>query len=435
MGRGDLVEVALVEDGDRTREGRPRRGHRAVGALVVLLLVGVLLVDGHRAADLAARTAGAVGLNGSLATAPAVAWRAAAGAVLGTSGDLVVLTDPGRTRLRALTAADGAVRWDDPLPMPLASCDLIGSPALVVCSGAATGQGRGTEVVVLATATGKQLRTLRWPGTAAISTWVGDDLVLVGSDDQGAMIARRWSPGDGRTVWSFRSRADVVGPVPTVWDHGTGWARVTSRGRAAVSLATGEAVSPDAPGEALPPAARVVGGWVPAVAPDGADVARSLAGAEVPGRLVAVPATDSTGLDLPLVASDGTLARLGPDARARWRLLTPAWTSVAPAPVLAVDGTLVVAVGDTLLAVDAADGRTLWRAVIGVPGAHAAATDGLVVAHLERALHGLDLVARRPGSGAVVWREHVVDAPSGRLFPGRTLLLATGDQLLALRTT
>ena len=135
------------------------------------------------------------------------------------------------------------------------------------------------------------------------------------------------------------------------------------------------------------------------------------------------------------MVSDGTLARVDGSGRAHWRLLTATWTSVAPYPVLAVDGVLAVSEGDTLLTIDALDGRTLWSAPTGVPAAASAVSDGRLLAHVERSATGLALVARVPRTGAVVWRDPLPDASVARLSlaPDGTVLVATGSDLIALR--
>lgn len=442
----DLVEVALVEGDDapgphvrrRRRPSAARRRVLAAGAAAAL--AAVVLTDAHAAAGVAARTRDAVALSTSLAGPPAVVWQVAAGAVAGATRDVVVFTDPDGTHVTAVGLDDGATRWSRPIPVHQGGCSVHDD--VVVCLGTTPGAATTSSVVVLDPRSGAELHSLEWPGAYALTTWVGADLVLVGSDDAGRMVARRWSPTGGAAVWAYRSSPDVVGPVPTAWELGTGWARVSSRSRAAVSLATGRPVPVDAPGQGPledPATVRTGAGvLVQATASDGADVVLAVArGVEhqVDGTLVPVPAGDATARGLALVSSDGTLARVDASGRAHWRLLTATWASVAPYPVLAVDGVLVVTRGDTLLTIDALDGRTLWSAPTGVPAAASAVTDGMLVAHVERSATGLALVARLPRTGTVAWRDPLPDASVARLTlaPDGTVLVATGSDLLALR--
>lgn len=445
MRRDGLVEVALVEgDGapdPRAEPRRPSAGRRRVAAAAAATALAVaVLVEAHTTAGTAARLRDAVALSTSLAAPPVIAWRVPAGTLAGTTDDVVVVTDPGGTHVTAVDLGDGATRWSRSLPVDRGGCSVRGAD--VVCLGATPGGATTSSVVVLDARTGAERHSLLWPGAYSPTTWVGTDLVLVGSDDRGRMVARRWSPIDGATVWAYESAADVVGPVPTAWELGTGWVRVSSRSRAAVSLSTGRAVPVDAPGQGPledPATVRTgTGRLVQTTAPQGSDLVRAIAGdaeQEVPGTLVPVPAGDRTARGLALVRSDGTLARVDATGRAHWRLLTATWASVAPYPVLAVDGVLVVSQGDTLLAIDAFDGRTLWSAPTGVPAAASAVSDGTVVAHVERSAGGLALVGRRPRTGVEVWRDPLPDAPVARLTLAAdgTVLVATGSDLLALR--
>ncbi|MCB2177110.1 MAG: PQQ-like beta-propeller repeat protein [Actinomycetales bacterium] len=441
-----LVEVALVEGDDAPgpRAGRrrrsPARRRRVAAAVAAAALAAVVLVDAHAAATVAARTRDAVALSTSLAVPPAVVWQVAAGTVAGTVDDVVVLTDPDGTHVTAVGLDDGATRWSHPIPVDQGGCSV--HSGVVVCLGTTPGDATTSSVVSLDPRSGAELHSLLWPGAYALTTRVGDDLVLVGSDDAGRMVAARWSPTSGATVWAYRSAADVVGPVPTAWELGTGWARVSSRSRAAVSLATGRAVPVDAPGQGPledPTTVRTGAGvLVQTTAPAGSDLVLAVSRGvehEVTGTLVPVPAGDRTARGLALVGSDGTLARVDDSGRAHWRLLTATWASVAPYPVLAVDGVLAVSQGDTLLTIDALDGRTLWSAPTGVPAAASAVSDGTLLAHVERSAAGLALVARLPRTGTVVWRDPLPDASVARLAlaPDGTVLVTTGSDLLALR--
>lgn len=449
MRPGGLVEVALVEGDDAPEPPAPRRRRRsptarrrALAGLAATALTAVVLADAHAAGTLAARSRDAVALSTSLAAPPEVAWQVDAGTVVGANRDVVVVTDPAGTALTAVSTGDGATQWSRPLPVGNGWCTLRGAD--VVCVGTDPATATRSLITTLDPRSGAALRSLGWPGALALTTWAGDDLVLVGSDDAGRMVARRWSPATGATLWTYRSAPDVVGPVPTRWVLGTGWIRVTSSSRAAVSVATGLGMPVDSPGSGPlddPVTVRTADGvLVQTTAPDGSGLVRAIAGDvehEVVGTLEPVGAGDRTARSLGLVVDGGTLARVDAAGRAHWRLLTPIWTSVAPHPVLAVDGVLAVSEGDTLLAIDALDGTTLWGAPTGVPAAASAVTDGRLIAHVERSATALALVARAPRTGTVAWRYPLPEASVARLTlaPDGTILVATGSSLLALRDT
>jgi outer membrane protein assembly factor BamB len=458
MGRGELVDVALEESGDaptrgraarRTRPARRRDRQRTIALLLATALAAVVVAGGHSRAAVAARIAGAVALSVPLTVPLTPVWQARAGTVVGPVGGALLVLDPAGRDLISLDAADGRTLWSRPVPVGLGSCSLDDALAatLVVCTG--TGTGLSSLVVTLDPSTGAELHRLTWPGAIAVSTIVDGDVVLVGSDDDGRVVARRWRPDTGTEVWTYRSEPDVVAPMATRWELGTGWVRVTSRSQVAVDLATGTAVPPDAPGSAAPGlGAPIPGSGAPieagpvtarqVSASDGSDEVRlttTVGTVVVPGRLAPVPAGDATARDLALVSADGALAGLAPDGTESWRVTPPTWATGGAFPVLAADGVLVVSEGDTLMVVDARTGATLWTAPTGVTAAASAVSDGRLIAHVEHDQRGAALVAREPRSGRLVWREPLPDGPVARLglLTDGTVTVATGATLVALR--
>ena len=323
MGRGDLVDVALDEPGDEPERGlaarRVRRHPQRAMALVLAAgLAGVVVADGHAQGAFAARVAGAVALSVPLDAPLTTVWKASAGSVVGTVAGAVLVFDPTGRHLMSLDAADGRTRWSRPVPVGLGSCEVDDPATLLVCTG--TDGGSSSAAVSLDPSTGAELHRLEWPGAIAVSTIVDGDVVLVGSDGDGRVIARRWRPATGTDVWSYASEPDVVAPMATRWELGTGWVRVTSRGQVAVDLASGTSVPADAPGSGAQPAA-VPGTGTPAVqqvsAVDGADEVRLTTSAGtvvVPGRLARVPAGDATARSLVLVSTGRALSALAPTA-------------------------------------------------------------------------------------------------------------------------
>lgn len=138
--------------------------------------------------------------------------------------------------------------------------------------------------------------------------------------------------------------------------------------------------------------------------------------------LLALLAACSTGSPRPKPAD---LPALTPTVGARqaWSLRLPAIDY--PAVVQAHEGRVVIAAGDgTVLEVDAASGRELWRASVGAPLAAGVGSDGTTVAVVTRAN---ELVALR--EGRVAWRQRLpAQSFSAPLVAGARVFLLTADR-------
>lgn len=176
----------------RTLGRRERWAVGGAGLLAVLTTLGAVVTG----ADEAARTPPAW-------LGP---WRAA-NRVLGAVDDLVLLTGDDGTGVQARTASDGAVRWG-----PEAAgtdCAVLDGPA-ILCT--ATTYAAGGPFATALDLDGRLLGSFV-PSGSVIALWVVDaDLVVLGRD-AGHLLATRWSPGSGATVWRYRSTDPVVAPA------------------------------------------------------------------------------------------------------------------------------------------------------------------------------------------------------------------------------
>lgn len=401
MGHAGLVEVALDDAASRPEgRSRPASGGRALrwlAAGAVVLLAGAVLIDGHRTSAVAGRLAGAVALSRPLDAPWQQAWSVEATAVLGPVGDLALVTERHGARLTAIDLADGSVRWQVARPVDPGWCVLVGTRhgrstgdagVVLVCARASS----AALVTVLDPADGTQRAELVWPGLLTVVEPVGADLVLAGAQVGGDPAARRWNPAAG-FVWAFRG---AVGS-PTGWTLADG---VLAAGGTVLDLATGVPAA-DGP---RPGAAEVTAG-------------------------------DSGAVELDLAVAGGTMTRYGPDGTPVWRVEVPVPAGVRLAPLLAVDGTLVVSAGSTVVVLDAADGRLLWSAPTGLAHAATVVTDGARLAYPVRDEAGTALVVADPWTGAQAWRLGLADGPVARLSltADGDLVVATADGAALLR--
>jgi outer membrane protein assembly factor BamB len=104
-----------------------------------------------------------------------------------------------------------------------------------------------------------------------------------------------------------------------------------------------------------------------------------------PGHRAGPLAVDGAGA-LYAATADGAVTKLAPDGAIVWRIATP--VSIERSPVLAEDGTLLVAAGRHLLAIDPARGAPLWTAPVGgeIVGGPLVAADATVFVSLPAAL-------------------------------------------------
>ncbi|MCV2394924.1 PQQ-like beta-propeller repeat protein [Actinotalea sp. M2MS4P-6] len=410
MARDDQVDVLLDEEAG---SGPPRPGSPGTGiavprvpawarsaavwaAVLAVLLAGVSVAAGRQVATTAARLSGAVALTGSLAAPWSTRWSADATSVLGATGAVLVTVDPDDT-LRGLRTADGTELWSVPVPVGQGSCLLAGRTP--VCSSvSAAGQ---TSVIALDPVSGAVLQRLDWATAAVLDLPVEDDVVLVGSGDEGRVAAVRWSPATGATVWTFASAPDVVWPQQTTWETGTDRVRVTSHGQVTFSLVSGADLG----------AAPV-------------DVDRS----------VTVPAGDALAARLRLRVDAADLERLEPDGAVSWAYRFTASGGTPAVPLLTVDGVLVCGVGATLVGLDAADGTELWTLPSGLTQGASAVTDGWSVATTLGDGSRAALVSMDPRTGQVRWRVGLGETPVARLvvLPDGSVLVATVDEIRVL---
>lgn len=135
-----------------------------------------------------------------------VPWQTA-GRFLGSVGEVVLVTGSDGTGIQALDASDGELLWGPSVPG--ADCALVTGPAALCTRSRYSSGGPVATALDLA---GGVLGTFV-PTGSVLALWsVADDVVVLGRDT-GHLLATRWRPATGTTVWQYRSSDPVVAPA------------------------------------------------------------------------------------------------------------------------------------------------------------------------------------------------------------------------------
>lgn len=452
MVRGDgLVEVELVEDDDRPDAadggtwsrrwaGRRRRaplpswawsavaGTMAVALAVTVVAQGVALVDRRQ------RLERVPGLVDSLAAPPRQVWTTSGGSPIGAVGDLVLVMSL-TGELSALAWADGRVVWtaqtqddwcqvltrDDLALNPSALLDSV--PRLpaddervrVLCVGGSPSGTGEQRARALDPVTGAVLAEVRIDGGTGWPFVVDRDVVLVGTDDEAHLVARRWSPWTGTDVWQVRG-AEPVTVAPAVVAQSDEVLQVLAGGAITdIDLATGALAAGRArpvtdedpwwepPVESCPVVELPGGATATTKERDGrlVVVVAEADGAPrhvIDGHTVALTVDDGSAPEVLLLGSSSSGSVRAVDARSGQEL----WSDVASwgGAALRVDGVVVVVGAGGVTARSAVDGTELWH--VGEGTSTAPLIDGTVVATLEE--EGTALVGRGLRDGTERWR-------------------------------
>ncbi|WP_164983852.1 PQQ-binding-like beta-propeller repeat protein [Cellulomonas endophytica] len=445
----------------RTSRGSWRRRVAVVVALVLLVGGGGLLVDHRREATLAARLAATDGLSVDLARPLVTAWRTTGRSVVaaGPGGSLVVRSGEG---LAGVDAATGARTFALPGSCVAATGTGVARTTVregtgpLVCrrededpfpGGAPEDRSQDAlgdvPLTVHDPATGTLLRTVRLP--AREGWWAsGDRLVGVGRGADGHRVVTAADLTTGATVWRWRTPSAAS---PSSWlsarrlDTRTLVLEVGGE-TTVVDLEDGREVDEDLDAErprgtplALPDgttATTVVTarGLRPSVVVHDADGRERL---RLAGDLLVPEVDDGSAPGLLLVqggrADEGVRAVDATTGEVRWRASARAGQAVL------VQGTVLAGTRDGLVALDAADGRTLWSArdERGVES-WGFVTDGRRVLRVDARLEGRRLVARDVRSGREAWATALEAAPEALLQrrADGTVLLSVDDEVRRL---
>lgn len=350
----DLVEVQ-VDDGPR--DDPPLRVRRYLTVIAATLVVGGIALAG-RAVDAPAPTPTEVattslrGATASLAAPWAERWRTAGTVV--SVGDLVLVSTPDGTGVRALTPAGGAL-WG-----PVATGDTCApSGAGAVCL--------AEDRVATAIAPGGTVSATLAAPPGLVDRWVVDGDVVTVAVRDGQVTAQRWVPPGHRGVtWMWQGTADGTVPAP---EHGPTWVRI---GGVVLDLATGRQIATPADAVTLPAWGAVLGpndgsGAVPVIADGTQIVVAGLRHYPGPAHLL-VEGVIVTG-------TDEVTAHRTVDGVALWR---------APASAAVSDGVAVGLIepgdaGARLSARDVVSGAELWSVDLGEATYAGATSDGVVL--------------------------------------------------------
>ena len=379
-------------------------------ALLAVVLIGAAVIPSravgtqtHRCAGLRCATAGSVlwtaPLPGSWLAQPGVSGTVAGSGAYAAVGSGVAVVGTGAT-VTAYDATTGALRWHTSLAGDGAGASIVGVRAFagVVAAGLEpqAGQSGGRREVILAAATGRQLREFpaapyggavaAGPGTVVV---VGPRAVADYATATGRTLWRRSTGGSGQ-AWHLYNGAIYV------TDSGSGAAtaaRITAVRR--IDLRTGAEHLIRLAGGVTGTFSEVAGGYLMFSGPAG------------------VQAYDSQG-----------------------RLK---WNQPGAAVELAASGqdTVYLVSGSHLLGVDAATGAVLSRSAISVAASLYWVTGGIAVGLDQNALGeawGYDLAANRVlwTSPALPWPHFFVDLSGvgGSATPaGSVMILATCAQV------
>ena len=308
--------------------------------------------------------------------------------------------------------------------------------------------GLVTTIAVLHPTRGEELSTVEVAGTPLTWDVVGSgDVLVTFVTHEAAVGIVRWDVGARLLVWSFESEPGVMPQgLYGEWQHlvHDGVVRVTTEDVAfAVSVETGEAVSPDDAAPVTDPER------VRASLPDGGAVEWvDDRGVDGVGRVLAPDGSTRFEFDgIPWLAwrSDGSVPEIlvvqrpdsgglaGLDAATgeqRWTLATPQ----RPTPVLQIEGTVIATAGERATAIDLRRGTSLWEAAIATTVGPAAVTDGEVVILPVRNGWESSLVALQVRSGLELWRSPVRPGVQElHATPDGTVLLLSPSGITAYR--
>ena len=452
--RDELIDVVLVEErddvvaetshlGQRVRPWWARRrellrsGLARAGAVVAAVAcIGVVVQQGTFAAQ-EATLAGLPGLSVPLDRPLHEAWRFGGAFPLGwVDGDLVVSGATGAngssvSGLTRIDTATGAVRWSVPT---MGWCTTLGTAvasaqaaatlpqlddANLVCPlGTEAGDGLSvdpsTTLAAIDLADGAAGPGPNLAGVLLAVDAVDGDVVSATTTQDGRLLAVRWSPDTGRTIWRYASAEgvlDYTGGYGLSWGTGTLDVAVDDQ-VLSLDLATGREV------EAGADPATPVGETPPEIELSLADgsVVRGGGGTSVfrrtsadgaalpawPGRPLAVGVDDGSLAGIAFAGTEDTRVGAVDVGSGKTR-----WYASGVSVVAVMQGRVIVLGQDSLSALDGASGETLWRApVLGGGYGGVAVTDGRSAGYVTMAGTGLD------GLIDVVLRS--VDLRSGR---------------------
>lgn len=453
----ERVEVQLVEsDGDDDALDSPvspgadrpgetsgpgawrRRGRWIAGVVVVAILAVVVSVNVADARSAAARRA-------ALATVPGVVasldgplrevWTVPDARFVAEGADVLVVSGS-RGSVSGIRPTDGQVLWsrDAPAPGTDEYCFPLGeawqaaqqrtAQQRVLCQRSAPFDDFGvpqagvtTSMSLVDTATGQDVQQLTVDGGLMGTTPVDDDVVLVLGDHEGRLGAVRWEPLGGRQLWAYRSAPGLLASVDeSTWFVQTTAGTITFGGERPVtlSLESGEEVLETQPSTpsleerqtyTLPDGATMVWTFDQSVGLQSAEV-REPDGSVRFTYSGGAPwwPTVQDGSDPGVLLVQGTVS--GPVHGIDAVTGDEIWQAAAMSsfqPLVRMDGVVVAANPGLGIALDLADGSTLWHAPAG-GGLAPTVTDGEHVLLSELDGGKTYLVAHDLHEGTEAWR-------------------------------
>ncbi len=429
--RGDgLVEVELVEDdadelarvhhvagpSPRRRLGtwwsaRPARQRSGVARLAAgiaaMSLVAVVVQQGAVAAD-EAELAALSGRSVSLEAPLHEAWHLDDVWPIGWLGGDLLVTGGSAEVTQRIDPSTGAVRWSVPFGGWCTPVDDhqrgfftgIGIPQLdgvrLACQAltGSVGAEGGLSVVMLDTADGSTLPGPHLDGDALGMVPVGGDVVIATVTPDGRVLATRWSPDSGETLWSYTGTEPVIDRTSGYGlSPGPGYLRVEGDPALLLDVATGQVLASE------DDATTSEGGYLAAtfeltladgsVVRGSADAALSVertaadgsALPAYPGWPIAVGVDDGSvpGLAFALSTNGDVVAVDLASGSTRW--------TIPGQGVVAVrDGVVVLVQSEALSAYEVATRDQLWTVPIPADqSAGQAVTDGRSVGYLAQA--------------------------------------------------
>ncbi len=400
-----------------TRPGGLRSGAARLGAVVGALgLVAVVAQQGSVAAAegaLSARLAATAGLSVPLDEPLREVWHLEDSWPQGRlDGDLLVM-EQSAGRMVRLDPSTGEVRWSATVSGWCTPLEENGGGAFpdgliprltgerLVCEGMdpTVADGWASRVVLLSVADGAVQTGPALDGAPLGTTLVEGDVVLSAQTADGRLLAQRWSPESGQTVWSHRGTEPVVDPAAgygIAW--GPGYLQIDGSRTLLLDLASGreiatpdEATSDDTAfditGEVVTLAdGSLVGGSVSEGTGLSWTAADGTARPDFPGWPVVPGSDDGSGGAVAFASlADGMLAAVDLDAQeVRWTAQASEGWGIS-AVVAVLDGRVLLARGGSVAVADVATGEELWSRERSTDQWGAAAvTDGRALAYVER---------------------------------------------------